>query len=327
MPNTPPPEPPGTAAFRVEKALGGLRLDKLLTRSLGDLSRERYKEVIQDGLVRVDGEVETRPSATVPAGALVELEMRLRDRTRPGSEEGATYQLLHEDEALLVVAKPAGMVVHPSERVRGGTLSELLAEVYPGLPSPQGEDRPGIVHRLDAETSGVLVIARTEAAGEELKRQFKAREVEKVYCAVVYGEPRFDSDWVEEPVGRARGSERVCVLSVEDGGREAATFYRTLERLGQASLVECEPKTGRTHQIRVHMESIGHPVVGDKLYRGKRVLRMPGGRFKVPRHLLHAQKLTFTHPTTGERVSFEAPLPEDFDRLLERLRAATSDGA
>jgi 23S rRNA pseudouridine1911/1915/1917 synthase len=327
MRNNPPSEPSGAAQFHVEKTLDGSRLDRVLTRSLGELSRERYKEVILDGHVRVDGEVQLRPSAKIHAGALIELEVELRDRTRPGSEEGATYELLHEDESILVVAKPAGMVVHPSERVRGGTLSELLAETYPGLPSPQGEDRPGIVHRLDAETSGVLVVARTEAAGDELKRQFKAREVEKIYCAIVYGEPRFDSDWVEAPLGRARGSERVTILSVADGGREAATFYRTLERLGQASFVECEPKTGRTHQIRVHMESIGHPVVGDKLYRGKRVLRLPGGRFQVPRHLLHAQRLSFTHPGTGARVEFEAPLPGDFLELLEQLRDVISDEA
>jgi len=262
MHEEPHPELAKTASFRVESTLDGARLDRVLTRSLGELSRERYKELIQDGHVTVDGEVQLRPSLNVPAGALVDLEMTLRDRTRLGSETGSTYELLYEDEAILVVAKPAGMVVHPSERVRGGTLSELLAERFPGLPTPQGEDRPGIVHRLDAETSGVLVVCRTVEAGKELKRQFKAREVEKVYCALVYGEPRFDSDWVEEPLGRARGSERVTVLAVEDGGREAATFYRTLERLGHASLVECEPKTGRTHQIRVHMESIGHPVVG-----------------------------------------------------------------
>lgn len=321
------PETARTIQFRVETALDGARLDRVLTRSLGDLSRERYKEVIQDGHVKVDGEVQLRPSMNVSANALVELEMTLRDRTRLGSESGSTYELLYEDDAILVVSKPAGMVVHPSERVRGGTLSELLAEKYPGLPTPQGEDRPGIVHRLDAETSGVLVVCRTEEAGKELKRQFKAREVQKVYSALVYGEPRFDSDWVDEPLGRARGSERVTVLSVEDGGRAAATFYRTLERLGVASLVACEPKTGRTHQIRVHMESIGHPVVGDRLYRGKRVLRLPRGRLPVGRHLLHALRLTFQHPSTGETVSFEAPLPPDFREVLESLRSATSDGA
>ena len=318
------PSEPERFRFQVGREHAGQRLDRVLVQVLGTVSRERFKEVVADGGVRVDGEIETRNAATVAAGAWIDVVLALRDRTRAGSEEGASYELLHEDEHLLMVAKPAGMVVHPSERVRGGTLSELLAERFPGLPTPQGEDRPGIVHRLDAETSGLLVIARTEAAGEELKRQFKAREVQKVYTAVVYGEPRFDSDWIEAPLGRARGSERVSVLTEQNGGRPAATFYRTLERLGPASLLACEPRTGRTHQIRVHLESIGHPVVGDKLYRGKRVLRLAGGRFEVPRHLLHARELTFTHPGSGERVTFDAPLPADFDVLLERLRTAAA---
>lgn len=318
------PEP---QQFRLEvtREWDGQRLDRVLAECLAVVSRERFKEVIADGGVSIDGEVVQRGKTAVAAGSVIDVVLALRDRTRAGAPEGLDYELLHEDDALLIVAKPAGMVVHPSARVRGGTLSERLAERYPGLPSPQGEDRPGIVHRLDAETSGVLVVARTEAAGEELKRQFKAREVEKLYTAVVYGEPRFDSDWIEAPLGRAKGSERVSVVRVEDGGRKAATFYRTTERLGQASLVECEPRTGRTHQIRVHMESIGHPVVGDKLYRGKRVLRLPGGRFDVPRHLLHAWKLTFTHPVSGERVTFEAPLPADFRALLGELRQKPAD--
>ncbi|MDF1798109.1 MAG: pseudouridine synthase, partial [Planctomycetota bacterium] len=149
---------PRGQSLRVPPSLGGSRLDKVLVKGMGDLSRERFKELILDDCVLVDGEVQNRPSTAIPAGAKVEVLFEMRDRTRPGSEEGATYELLHEDEAFLIVAKPAGMVVHPSERVRGGTLSELLAERFPGLPTPQGEDRPGIVHRLDAETSGLLVV-------------------------------------------------------------------------------------------------------------------------------------------------------------------------
>lgn len=320
---------PRDRSLRVPASLGGSRLDKVLVKGLGDLSRERFKELILDDCVLVDGEVQNRPSTAIPTGAKVEVHFEMRDRTRPGSEEGATYELLHEDEAFLIIAKPAGMVVHPSERVRGGTLSELLAERFPGLPSPQGEDRPGIVHRLDAETSGVLVVARTEAAGVELKRQFAAREVKKTYCTIVYGEPRFDSDYIDKPIGRGKGSERVMILKEADGGRPAETFYRTMERLSVGSYLECEPRTGRTHQIRVHLESIGHPVVGDKLYRGKRTLRLPrnlGGKLAVDRHLLHAFRLEFTHPVTEERVAFEAPQPADMVRVLERLRlAATSD--
>ena len=306
--------------FHVEPTHAGSRLDRELTLILGDLPRERYKELIQDGHVRINGEVAARPSVKVSGGQKIEVELIERDRTRPGCVDGVDYKVLHEEETFLVVYKPPGMIVHPSDTVRGGTLSERLAEKYPGLPSPQGEDRPGIVHRLDSETSGVLVIARTEEAGVELKRQFADREVQKVYAAIVYGEPRFDSDWLEQPLGRGRQSERISVVPVSEGGREAATFYRTMERYGRAAFVECEPKTGRTHQIRVHFEYMGHPVVGDRLYRGKRVLRLAGGKFKVERHMLHAFRLTFNHPVTGERVTFEAPLPSDMNQVLEILR-------
>lgn len=306
--------------FHVEHSHAGSRLDREITRSLGGLPRERYKELILDGHVQINGVVIDRPSYKVEGGTKIVIEMISRDRTRPGCEDGIDYHVLHEEESFLIVYKPPGMIVHPSDTVRGGTLSERLAEKYPGLPSPQGEDRPGIVHRLDSETSGVLVIARTEEAGVELKRQFADREVQKVYCAIVYGEPRFDSDWMDQPLGRGRQSERISVVPVQEGGREASTFYRTIERLGRASYVECEPRTGRTHQIRVHFEYLGHPVVGDRLYRGKRVLRLAGGKFKVARHLLHAHKLEFNHPITGERVQFEAPLPDDMEETLAQLR-------
>jgi 23S rRNA pseudouridine1911/1915/1917 synthase len=311
---------PQRRVFHVEHEHAGSRLDREITRSQGDLPRERYKEFILDGHVTVNGEVEIRPSVKVEGGEKVVVDHVARDRTRPGSADGLNYTLLHEEESFLIVFKPPGMIVHPSETVRGGTLSERLAERFPGLPSPQGEDRPGIVHRLDSETSGVLVVARTEEAGIELKRQFADREVEKVYAAIVYGVLRFDSDWVDEPLGRGRQSERISVVPEDLGGRKASTFYRTIERLGRATFVECEPRTGRTHQIRVHFEFLGHPVVGDKLYRGKRVLRLKGGKFKVPRHLLHAYKLTFSHPITGKRVTFEAPLPDDMVEALTLLR-------
>ncbi len=311
---------PQRRVFHVEHNNAGNRLDREITSTLGELPRERYKELILDGHVQIDGVVVDRPAFKVEGGTKIAVEIISRDRTRPGSTGGINYAVIHEEETFLVVYKPAGMVVHPSETVRGGTLSECLAEKYPGLPTPQGEDRPGIVHRLDSETSGVLVIARTEEAGIELKRQFAKREVKKVYCAIVYGEPRFDSDWIDQPLGRGRQSERISVVPVNEGGREATTFYRTLERLGRASFVECEPRTGRTHQIRVHFEYLGHPVVGDRLYRGKRVLRLAGGKFKVERHLLHAYQLEFNHPVTGDRVHFEAPLPEDMQETLDLLR-------
>ncbi len=306
----------------VPPELDGARLDRVLARLLPETSRTRAQEWIKDGGVRVDGARVRRPAHPVAAGAEVELEDVARSRVRAGAPEGADFRVVHEDEWLIVVDKPAGMVVHPSTVVRGGTVSELAEERFGPLPAPQGEDRPGVVHRLDSETSGLLVLARTEEVGAELVRQFHDREVEKLYLALVHGDPRFDADWIEAPIGRSeRHPERMSVLP-EGEGREASTFYEVRERFGVAALVACRPRTGRTHQIRVHLASIEHPVVGDKLYRGKRGAKhtLPEGAPPMRRHALHAFRLGFHHPHRGEPVAFEAPLHEDMEALVRWLR-------
>jgi 23S rRNA pseudouridine1911/1915/1917 synthase len=266
----------------------------------------------------------------VAAGQWIELSDVPASRVRRGAHLDLDFRVVHVDDAIVVVDKPAGMVVHPSTTVRGGTLSELAERRFGPLPTPQGEERHGIVHRLDAETSGLVVLARTEEAGVELKRQFKAREVEKVYLALVHGEPRFDADWIEAPLGRAKKSpDRVSVVG-EDEGRHARTFYEVHERFGCAALLACKPVTGRTHQIRVHLESIEHPVIGDKLYRGRRGRRdrLPEGAPVLARHALHAQHLVFRHPESGAPMAFEAPLPPELQELYEWLRArVTSAGS
>jgi 23S rRNA pseudouridine1911/1915/1917 synthase len=316
------PGAPSRAAYTAPA--GGERLDRLLTTLLDGPSRADVQALLGAGRVRVDGAVETRSSSRPAEGARLEVELVMPERTRPGSAEGARFEVLHEDDALAVLAKPAGMVVHPGGQVRGGTLSELAVERFGDLPDPQGEDRPGIVHRLDADTSGVIVIARTHAAAEELMRQFADREVEKTYTAIVHGVPRFDSDWIEGALARdERRPERMAV--VPDGeGRAASTFYETSERFGRAALVAAHPRTGRTHQLRVHLASIGHPCVGDRLYR-RRDTRDLAPDAPVPgRQALHAASLAFTHPATGERVRFEAPLPADLEALLAWLRASAA---
>ncbi|MEO0653220.1 MAG: pseudouridine synthase, partial [Planctomycetota bacterium] len=189
------------------------------------------------------------------------------------------------------------------------------------LPAVQGDDRPGIVHRLDGATSGVMLIGKTEPAALELRRQFREREVDKTYLALVYGVPRFDSDWIEQPLGRSeRAPDRISVVS-EDEGRPAQTFYEVLERFDGYSLLRCKPRTGRTHQIRVHLEWLGHPIVTDKLYLGKK------GRPSLPedapvprRQALHALRIEFKHPTRDERVAFEAPFAPDLQAFLDWLR-------
>ena len=325
----PDPEPDSGPAAGITRTVGvppeldGQRLDRVLAQLLDGLSRDRCRELIEDGLVTLDGVPAKRPSQSVAAGVRIGAEIQLRDRTRSGNSGGGELRVVHEDEHLVVIDKPAGMVAHPSGTVRGGTVAELAAARWGALPDPQGsadEQRSGIVHRLDADTTGLMVLARTEAAATGLLAQFRERQVEKHYLAIVHGEPRFDSDWIDAPVGRdPRHPEKMAALRPGEG-REASTFYTTLERLGCASLVEARPKTGRTHQIRVHLTHVGHPLVGDRLYRPRSQRPLPREAPTPARQALHAAELEFQHPVTGEALRFEAPLPDDLERLLDWLR-------
>lgn len=315
--------------FTVPEELDGVRLDRALSRLAQGLSRTRLQEWILDGGVCVDGEVVRRRAWLLSAGQEIELADVPRSRERLGSDPAAELPIVHEDPHLVVVDKPAGMVVHPASVVRGGTVSERMEARYGPLPDVQGADRPGVVHRLDADTSGLLVLARTAEAGERLVALFRARRVEKLYLALVYGDPRFDSDWIETPIGRAPGRhDRMSTVPAGPGGkgREAATFYEVRERLGEFALLAIRPRTGRMHQIRVHLSSIGHPLLGDRLYHGGRrsLPRLPAGAPALGRHALHAAGLAFEHPATGERLDLEAPLPRDLDELLGWLRKRTT---
>jgi len=313
---------PGTYAVPAE--LVGLRLDRALTRLLSGVSRARIQELIADGGVLVEGRPGTKAQA-LEEGWTLELREVPRSRLRPGGPEGpgeGELVVVHEDEHLAVIDKPAGMVSHPSSVVRGGTLSERAVERWGPLPAPQGEDRPGIVHRLDADTSGLIVVARTEPAAAGLLAQFRERRVKKEYLALVFGSPRFDSDWIEASLGRTqKRADRMRVVP-EGEGRVARTFYETLERFEHFGYLLCRPETGRTHQIRVHLASIEHPLVGDRLYKGRRGLpnKLPRAAPPLKRHALHASGLSFEHPVTGLPLRFEAPLPADMQAFLAWLR-------
>jgi len=300
----------------------GERLDVVLVALLKrKVSRTRIKEMIQDGAVRLDGVPAERASQPLEAGQVVEIREVERARTRPGGPEGGALVVLFEDEHLAVCDKPPGQLAHPTTVVTGGTVSELAVARWGKLPAPQGEDRPGIVHRLDADTSGLIVVVKSEAAAVPLVEAFRERTVEKRYLALVAGEPRFDSDWIKAPLGRAqRRSDRVMVLP-EGEGREAETFYTVKERFEGFALVECRPKTGRTHQIRVHLAHIELAIVGDRLYAGRKRRPLPPDAPPVERHLLHAAGLSFDHPVTGARLELESPLPPDFQLWLDWLRA------
>jgi len=304
-------------SLQIPPELEGERLDRALVRLVRGVSRVRLQELIRDGGVLVDGEVVRRLAYAVRAGQEARLREVPRSRERTGGE--ADFVVLHEDDGLAVIDKPAGMVVHPSDIVRGGTVSERAVLRWGPLPNVQGKDRPGIVHRLDADTSGVMLIARDEAVAEALLQAFRARRIEKEYEALVFGETRFDSDWIEAPIGRRPG--RPDRMSVVEGGREAQTFYETLERFRGFSHVRCRPRTGRTHQIRVHLTHIGHPLVGDRVYKGRTGFELSRDAPRIGRHALHARSLAFRHPGTGEELRFQAALPADMRDLLEWLRA------
>ncbi len=316
----------------VPPELDGERLDLVLVRLSEGLSRTRAQESIRNGAIRIDGRGATRPAERVEAGQRIEILEIEPARARSGGLERAELSVVFEDSDLAVIDKPAGLVTHPSRLVRGGTVAELAAQRFGALPTAQGPDRPGIVHRLDADTSGLMVLAKTEAAAQALVRMFRERQVEKEYFAIVFGEPRFDSEWIEAPIGRTRGrADRMSIVDVGEG-RAARTYYETRARFRGFALLRVRPETGRTHQVRVHLASIGHPLVGDRLYRGSKGGRkglareMPAGAPRIERHALHAASLAFAHPRTGHRSVFRSELPQDmraFLDWLERHRSLT----
>lgn len=292
---------------------GGQRLDRWLADALPDHSRAEIQRWIKEERITVNGAC-LKPSYKVEPGdeILVRMPPPLPTEIEP---EPIPLDILYEDENLLVINKPAGMVVHPAPgRVhRTGTLVNAVLAHVPNL-NVGGERRPGIVHRLDKETSGVIVVAKNDMALRALQAQFKQREVEKVYLALVEGEIPVTHGRVEAPIGRdPRHRERMAVVP-EHKGRLAITEFTVRKRLPGCTLIEARPRTGRTHQIRVHMAYIGHPLVGDPVYGHRRK------RLRAPRQLLHAYRLGFRLPDTGERVTFTAPLPADFEEVLRRLR-------
>lgn len=305
----------------VPPEFAGERLDHLLPIWYPDLSRARLQEWIRSGCVTVGDAPAVRPSQTLLAGDVVRVEPPVKPEVQRVAS--VPLEVVFDDPHVLAIHKPPGMLVHPREgRGRGDSVSELAEEQFGPLPPVHGEERPGVVHRLDMDTSGVLLLARTELAGASLPEQFRARTVKKVYLAIVQGDPRFDSEWIETPIERhPRSLERMRIA--EPGtGRESETYYEVRERFGHSTLLECQPRTGRTHQIRVHLESIGLPILGDRLYTGGRARRPSRKDLPTPaRQALHALSLEFDHPVSGERTRAEAPLAKDLAELLDALRA------
>lgn len=281
----------------------GQRLDRFLAESLPAFSRSQLQRFIRDGFVKVNGKP-ARPRDLVRGGDAIE--WREPAITKIDAEpEPIDLDVLFEDDDLLVINKPAGLVVHPGAGHRKHTLVNALLAHCKNLSGIGGKERPGIVHRLDKETSGALVIAKNDATHRDLAKQFADRTTGKVYLALVAGVPRKSFGTIDAPIAR-HPVHRKKMTVAQRAGRSARTEYRVLRSSGDASVLECKIHTGRTHQIRVHLHHLGHPVLGDKLYGGKRA-----GNF--PRQMLHAWKLSFRHPRTGKIMSFTAPIPPDFE--------------
>jgi 23S rRNA pseudouridine1911/1915/1917 synthase len=299
-------EPSRTVRSEFEAVPG--RLDAVVAATVG-ATRAEIQRAIAAGAVSVDGRVRPK-SFRLEGGELIVAEL---PEDAPLGPEGPAIPIRFEDEDLLVVAKPAGLITHPTERRRTGTLVNRLLGMDVPLAPAGGPLRPGIVHRLDAGTSGLLVVAKTDPAYAALRDVFRRHDVDRRYLALVRGRPEHDRFSVEAPLGRR--AARIVVDRTD--GRPAATSFAVRERLPRASLLEAEPMTGRTHQIRVHLKAIGHPIVGDRAYGG-------GGddaaRLGLTRPFLHAWRLAFVQPSTGAPIEVEEPLPDDLAEALARAR-------
>ena len=303
---------------------GAKRVDSFLAHNLKDLSRSRVQGLIRDGMVSVDGRVETKTAHALMSGARIVVTLPPPAPSHIEAEEIA-LDVRYEDEHLLVINKPPGMVVHPGAGQRKGTLAAALLHHCRGqLSGIGGVERPGIVHRLDKDTSGLLIAAKTDGAHRRLSADLKARRIHRHYLAIVRGIPAQGEGTVDAPIGR-HPTHRTAMAVVESG-RRAVTHYAVREVLGEASLLGITLETGRTHQIRVHMSHIGHPVLGDPVYGLGRLPRGPRKKNKskeknlIDRQALHAHRLVFRHPIDGDERVLVAEPPADFLKLLEDLR-------
>jgi 23S rRNA pseudouridine1911/1915/1917 synthase len=306
-----------------------LRVDKFLMDRLPNVTRTKIQDGIRDGFVRVNDQP-VKPNYKVHPHDVITISLPQPPRDTDVIPENIPLNIVYEDDYLLVINKPAGMVVHPAYQNWTGTLVNALAYHFQNLPQMPGNDgRPGLVHRIDKDTSGLLVIAKTETALTALAKQFFDHSIERTYWAIVWGVPDPPQGTIDIHVGRSLKDRRVTTAFPEgDFGRHAITHYKLLQDLRYVSVVECRLETGRTHQIRAHMKHIGHTLFNDAMYGGDQILKgtifskyrqFVDNCFKlIPRQALHAKTLGFVHPQTGEKMKFESALPEDFKNAIEK---------
>jgi 23S rRNA pseudouridine1911/1915/1917 synthase len=313
-----------TDSITVEQSLPRERLDMFLKEQLPQVSRGILQSMIEDGNILVNG-ARVKPTHSPRAGEIVEIHWPepVPCRAEP---EAMDLDVLFEDAQIVVVNKPAGLVVHPAAGHHGGTLvNGLLHHCKGQLSGIAGVARPGIVHRLDMDTSGCIVVAKTNEAHMSLAAQFEERKTRKVYRAIVCGDLAHEKGEIQVGIARHPTHRKRMAATENASARDAWTSFEIIERLNSSTLVECKLHTGRTHQIRVHFQYIGHPLVGDSVYGAKQNARLKTlTRYAAPRQMLHAWKLGFAHPTTGKQLDFEAPFPEDFQKALSTLRKVSS---
>ncbi|MFZ9018088.1 MAG: RluA family pseudouridine synthase [Ilumatobacteraceae bacterium] len=304
----------------VPSALAGERLDRVVAFVL-DVSRSTAAAVIAAGGVEVDDTPSASGKVRLEAGQVLAIDPDMIPvESAPAADPAVVFDVVHVDEAIIVVDKPAGLVVHPGAGNPDGTLVNGLLSRFPEVASVGAPERPGIVHRLDAGSSGLLVVARTQDAATVLAEQFASHEATRAYLALVWGHPDAPHGIIDAPIGRSR--REPTRMAVVADGRRARTEYRVLERFdrpAELALLECHLETGRTHQIRVHLSSIGHPLVGDPVYGQRRPT------LQVTRPFLHAFELAVDHPTTGERVTFRSELASDLATRLASLRPVSPE--
>lgn len=318
------PPKPVTVHFQVDELNDGKRLDVVISAFVSGCSRNRAAELARQGTIRLNGETK-KPSSRVHEGDVI-------DGVLPEPEpteylpESIPLDILYEDTSLLVINKPAGMVVHPAAGHTEGTLVNALIYHCKDLQGIGGELRPGIVHRLDKDTSGTIVVAKSEDALNHLAAQFKSRQIKKTYLAMVYRVPESIEGKINLPIGRHTLDRKKMSVTAKRS-RPAETHWRVQERFSRSALLQVDLKTGRTHQIRVHCAAVGHPIMGDHVYGWQKLNKAAAATGvsydvirSIQRQMLHAWRLSFDHPDTGKRMVFESPLPEDMLGLIDRLR-------
>ena len=312
--------------YHIQTDHSGKRLDQFLMGTIEGVSRTYLQKLIRDGAVTVNDKISKQPSWTLRSGDRVCLTIPNSRPLETLQPESIPLDILYEDNHLIVLNKPAGMLVHPASSVNVGTLVNALLAHCTDLSGIGGVERPGIVHRLDKDTSGVLVVAKTDVVHRELSVQFEKHTITRQYVAVMCGIPAEVTGTIDAQIARSRRDRR-RMTTVENNGRHAVTHYQVLESYHKFSLVQLTLETGRLHQIRVHMQHIGHPVAGDTIYGGEQralndadTLPVKHALIQLKRQALHARTLQFEHPVTHERMIFSAPKPADMQRLVDALR-------